>query len=55
MWGLHQNVVVHGYAKIETPGSLTIDKNALGLVLQIISYLEEFESNTTSNWLNHTV
>ena len=36
--------------------SPTIFKNVLSLVLQIISsYLEAFECNKTSDWLNHTV
>ena len=30
-------------------------KNFLGLVLQIYLYLEAFECNTTSDWLNSMV
>ena len=33
----------------------TILVNVLGLVLKIFQYLKAFESNTTFNWLNHTV
>ena len=43
-WELHQS-----------PYSPTILKHVLGLVLQIFLYLEAFERNTTSDWLNHTV
>ena len=37
------------------PYSPTILKNVLRHVLQIFLYLEAFETNTTSVWLNHTV
>ena len=35
--------------------SPTILENCLSLVLQIFLYLEVFECNTTSDWLNRTV
>ena len=34
---------------------LNILENVLGLLLQIFLYLKAFESNTTSDWLNHMV
>ena len=37
------------------PYSPTILQNVLSLVLQIFLYLETFECNTTSDWLNHMV
>ena len=37
------------------PYSQTTLENTLSLVLQIFLYLEEFECNTTSDWLNHLV
>ena len=36
------------------PYSPTILENILGLVLQIFLYLEAFECNTTSDWLNRS-
>ena len=35
--------------------SATILKNVLHVILQIFLYLETFECNTTSDWLNQTV
>ena len=37
------------------PYSQTILHNVLSLVLQLFQYLEAFECDTTSDWLNHTV
>ena len=35
--------------------SPTILKNGLRIVLQVLLYLEAFDCNTTSDWLNYTV
>ena len=37
------------------PYSPTILENGLNLILQYFPYLETFECNTTSDWLNRTV
>ena len=39
----------------QSPYSLTILENIPSLVLRIFLYLEAFECNTTSDWLNHMV
>ena len=39
----------------ESRSVFTILKNILSLVFQIFLYLETFECNTISDWLNHTV
>ena len=41
--------------KDQGPYSPTILQNILSLVLKIFLYLEAFECNTTSDWLNRTV
>ena len=40
--------------RVKGPSSPIILKNGLSLVLQIF-FIETFECNTTSNWLNHTI
>ena len=40
---------------VQGPYSQPILKNVLSLVLQSFLYLEAFDCNTTSGWLNHTV
>ena len=53
------NSIQNEYRKASTvyqrPYSPTILMNVLCLILQIYLYLEAFECNTTSDWLNHTV
>ena len=39
----------------QSPYPPNILKYSLSLVLQIFLYLEAFECNTTSDWLNHTI
>ena len=41
--------------QLQDPFSPIILQNVLSLVLHIFLYLEAFEYNTTSDWLNHTV
>ena len=44
------------WTKIDTGRySPTILKNVLSLFIQIFLYVEAFEGNKTSDWLNHTV
>ena len=42
---------------INSPGlySPTVVENVLSICLRVFLYLEDFKSNTTSDWLNHTV
>ena len=41
--------------KVYVPYSPTIFKNVLSLILQTFLYLDAFECNTTSDWLNRMV
>ena len=52
VWSLIQIVLDK---KDPGPISPSILEKIVSLVLQIFFYLEEFECNTTSNWLNRTV